>query len=127
MKNNLRKLFVLTVFCMAFGGAGSIFGQVKAAGYKLISVGDSGVKNAAAFAVKQKIAETDWNLTLDGILNAETQIVAGTDYRLCLQITAQSPNDEDSVATGWVKTTIHKNPKGEFSIVSWQLEDCAEK
>lgn len=126
MKNNLRKLFVLTVFCMAFGSAVSVFGQNKVASYKPISVSDSEVQTAANFAVEKKIAETKWELTLGGISSAEMQTIAGTNYRLCIQITAQRPDDDEDSATGYVKTIIHKNLKGEFTITSWELDNCAE-
>ena len=50
VKNNLRKIFVLTVFCIALGGAASVFGQIKTGGYRSVSVNDQGVKDAADFA-----------------------------------------------------------------------------
>lgn len=127
MKNNLRIIFTLTAFCVVFGCAVSVFGQIKAGGYKTASISDAGVKAAADFAIATKAAEFDQDLTLDSILKAETQVVAGTNYRLCLQITAPSDTEGDDDITINIKTVIYRNLKGKYKMTSWEDEDCAEK
>ncbi len=127
MKNNLRTLFTMTVFCLAFGCAVSAFGQIKTGGYRSASFSDAGVKEAADFAVENKAAELEEELTLEGIIKAETQTVAGTNYRLCLQLYVPAKEEETDGVTLYIKTVIFKNLQGEYSIKSWDEEDCAEK
>ena len=127
MKNNLRRAFAITVFCLVFGCALAAFGQIKTGGYRSVSVSDAGVKEAADFAVETKAAELEQELTLEGIVKAESQTVAGTNYRLCLQISAPAKEVDTDGVTVYIKTVIYKNLKGEFSITSWEDEDCAEK
>ena len=127
MKNNLQFIFSMAVFCLVFGCAVSAFGQIKTGGYKTVSVNDAGVKEAANFAVETKAAELTQEITLEGISKAETQVVAGTNYRLCLQISAPSENEDEDAVTVYIKTVIFKSLKGEFKITSWDEADCAEK
>jgi hypothetical protein len=127
MKNNLRTIFILTVFCAVFGCAGNVSAQIKTGGYKSASVSDAGVKAAAQFAVETKASEMEQELSLEGIISAETQTVAGTNYRLCLQIYAPAAKDGEDGVTTYIKTVIYKNLQGEYKITSWEDEDCAEK
>jgi hypothetical protein len=127
MKNNLRIFFALTVFCMALACAASAFGQNKTGGYRSVSVSNQGVKDAADFALEIKASEMDAEFSLEGIIKAETQTVAGTNYRLCLQIYVPSQEDETDGATLYIKTVIFKSLKNEYSIKSWVEEDCAKK
>ncbi len=127
MKNNLRTIFRLTAFCLVFGCGVSAFGQIKTGGYKSASISDAGVRAAADFAVAQKASEMEQELTLEGIIKAETQIVAGMNYRLCLHLYIPSKDEETDGVTLYVKAVIYKNLKGEHSITSWEEEDCAEK
>jgi hypothetical protein len=127
MKNNLRILFTIAVFCCALGCAVSVFGQIKPGGYRTVSVSNAGVKAAAKYAVKTKAAELERGLSLKGIVKAEAQVVAGTNYRLCLQVYTPSEEDETDGVTQYIKTVIYRNLKGEYKITSWEAEDCAKK
>jgi hypothetical protein len=128
MKNNLRKIFVLTVFCIAFGCAASAFGQIKTGGYRSVSVNDPGVKDAADFALEIKAEEMDEELSLEGIVKAEAQTVAGTNYRLCMKLYVPSKEDETDGVTLYIRTVVFKSLKNEYSIKSWdEVEDCGRK
>ena len=59
MKNNLPKILVIAAFCMLFGGAAAVYGQSKIGGYRIVSVNDEGVKDAADFALEIKADEMD--------------------------------------------------------------------
>ena len=67
MKNNLRIMFTIYALCLIFGSAASVFGQPRAGGYKEVSVSSPDVKAAADFAVEQKAAEMEAELSLEGI------------------------------------------------------------
>lgn len=126
MKNNLRIFLTISAFCLIFGCAISAFGQIKTGGYKSVSVSDAGVKEAAEFAVEQKASELEQEITLENILKAERQTVAGTNYRLCLEIYAPSEEAETDGVTLYIRAVIYKNLKGELKITSWEETDCAE-
>lgn len=126
MKNNLQKMFTIAAFCLIFGCAASIFGQIKTGGYKSISVENEGVLAAVDFAIAKKSEEMEVELSLQAIEKAEIQVVAGTNYRLCLQIYAPAKEEETDGVTLFIKTVIYKNLKGEYSITSWEDEECAE-
>jgi len=128
MKNILRKIFGLTVFCLIIGGATVAFGQRPVlGGYKTVLVNDDEVQMAASFAVETKAGETEKSYTLEGVVKAESQSVSGTNYRLCLQISTPPPEDETDGATFYIETVIFKSLEGDFSIKSWAEADCAEK
>lgn len=127
MKNIRGKIFIITVFCIALGGAVSVFGQIKTGGYRSVSVSDQGVKDAADFALEMKASEMAEELSLENILKAETQTVAGTNYRLCLQIYVPAKEDDADGATLYIKTVIFRSLKNEYSIKSWDEENCGAK
>jgi hypothetical protein len=117
----------MTVFCIAFGSAVSVFGQIKTGGYRSVSISSEDVKDAADFALEIKAEEMKEELSLEGIIKAETQVVAGTNYRLCLQLYIPAKEEETDGVTLYIKTVIFKSLKNEYSITSWEEEDCAEK
>jgi hypothetical protein len=127
VKNNLRKIFVLTVLCIALGGAASAFGQIKTGGYRSVSVNDPGVRDAVDFALEIKAEEMDEELSLESIVKAERQTVAGTNYRLCLRIFVPSKEDETDGETLSIRTVVFRSLKNEYSIKSWEEADCAGK
>lgn len=127
MKNNLQKKFSLAAFCIIFGCAASCFAQIKTGGYKSISVNDSEVKAAADFAVQAKSEEQETDFSLESIEAAETQVVAGTNYRLCMQIYVPGEEEETDGVTMFVKAVVFRNLKKEFSLKSWdEVEECSK-
>ena len=127
MKSNLQKLFTLTAYCVVFGGAVSCYGQIKTGGYKTVSVDDAEVAKAANFAVDAKAYELQQAISLENVFKAERQTVAGTNYRLCLEIYAPSANEDEDGVTIYIQTVIFKNLKSEYKITSWEESDCGEK
>ncbi|MGC2236795.1 MAG: cystatin domain-containing protein [Pyrinomonadaceae bacterium] len=127
MKNNLQKIFSLAAFCFIFGCAASCFAQIKTGGYKSISVNDAGVRAAADFAVQAKSDEQETDFSLESIETAETQVVAGTNYRLCMQIYVPGEEAETDGVTGFIKAVVFRNLKKEFSLKSWdEVEECSK-
>jgi len=127
MTDNLRKTPAIIVIFVALICAVSTFGQIKTGGYKNASVNDAGVKEAANFAIETKAAELEQEISLEAIVKAETQTVAGTNYRLCLQLYAPAEEDETDGVQFSVTAIIFKNLKGEFALKSWDETECAEK
>jgi hypothetical protein len=125
MKNKLRILFTVSAFCLIFGCGDFANGQIKTGGYKSISASDQGVKDAADFALEIKAEELDEELSLEGIVKAEVQTFAGTNYRLCMKLYVPAKEDETDGVTLSIRTVIFKSPQNEYSIKSWEeIEDC---
>ena len=127
MKNKPQNLFTLAAFCVVFGVAVSVFGQIKTGGYKTIAVEDAEVEKAANFAVDAKAYELQQEISLENISKAERQTVAGINYRLCLEIYAPSADEDEDGFTIHIQTVIFRNLKGVYKITSWEESDCGEK
>lgn len=125
IKINLRNFCALALFLIAFGCAAEAFGQIKTGGYKPVAVTDAGVAEAADFAVELKASDYEAELKLEKIIKAERQTVAGTNYRLCLEIYVPAETDGEDGVTLTVLAVIYKNLQGEMKITSWNDEsDC---
>jgi hypothetical protein len=84
------------------------------------------VQAAAEFAVsEQKKKQDDSPLSLVSIEHAERQVVAGTNYRLCLKVKQADETDAGEDAQD-VKVVVFKNLKQEYSLKSWDEENCSE-
>ena len=125
MKSNLQKTFASAALCLIFGGA--VFAQIKTGGYKIISVDAAEVEKAANFAVDAKSYELQQEISLENIFKAERQTVAGTNYRLCLEIYAPSEDENEDGFTIYIQTIIFRNLKGAYKITTWEESDCSEK
>jgi hypothetical protein len=96
----------------------------KVGGYKTIAKTDAGARAAAEFAVDAQAERKNLTIELVSIEKAESQVVAGTNYRLCLKITTSGAEDEADV-TITVRVIVFRNLKGVYSLTSWLDEDCA--
>lgn len=117
----MKRIFVnAMIFAAITAGltAASASAQIKVGGYKTASTTDERVVAAAEFAVSKK-AEEQEGLTLDSIEKAETQTVAGTNFRLCLKVSLDDETQE-------VRTIVYQNLKREYSLTSWKVESCGE-
>ncbi|MBV9217706.1 MAG: hypothetical protein JO053_16180 [Acidobacteria bacterium] len=87
MKQRLFKLALFFSFILgglaltAFAQGGQIVG-----GYGSVDVHDKNVRKAANVAIKQRSARTGRKLTLVKINKAEGQVVAGENYRMCMDV-----------------------------------------
>jgi cystatin-C len=123
MKIRFATPIMLSVFAV-LGMASAVSAQ-KVGGYKTISKSDTGARAAAEFAVDAQAERKNLTIELVDVEKAESQIVAGTNYRLCLKVTTSGAEDEADV-TITVKVIVYRNLKGEYSLTSWVEEDCAE-
>src|SRR5437667_9723181 len=92
--------------------------QLILGGYRLISTDDTRAAEAAEFAVSKRSEEQE-GLKLGSIEKAESQSVAGINFRLCLTV---SIGDD----TQQVKTVVNKNRQSVYSIVSWEVVDSCD-
>jgi len=118
------KLIFLTATLAAMFILISTASAQKVGGYKQSSKTDAGARAAAEFAVDAQAERKNLTIELVAVEKAETQVVAGTNFRLCLKITTSGAEDEADV-TITVKVVVYRNLKGEYSLTSWAEEDCA--
>ena len=126
MKNILLAASLLVVFGAAFGSPTAGAGQKApmVGGYKAVATDDSEVKAAAEFAVAAEGKKENNNIKLLSVESAERQTVAGTNYRLCLKVEVEDTENNVDV-TQSVKTVVYKNLKKEYTLTSWEEDDCA--
>ncbi len=98
----------------------------KVGGYRKISKSDAGAAAAAAFAVQNRVETKNATITLVAVECAENQVVAGTNYRLCLKVTTSGEKNEADV-TITVKVVVYKDLKGKYSLTSWIEDNCEEE
>lgn len=128
MRINLRNFSILAAFCLFLSVAPQAFGQIKTGGWRAVPVSDPGVKDAADFALEIKAEELDEELSLEAIVKAETQTVAGTNYRLCMKLYVPAKEEETDGVTLFVKTVVFKSLGNEYSVKSWdEVEECSKK
>jgi len=118
------KLSVLPFALASMLVIASMASAQKTGGYKAIAKADAGARAAAEFAVDAQAERKNLTIDLIAVEKAESQVVAGTNYRLCLKVTTSGADDEADV-TITVKVVVYRNLKGEYSLTSWAEEDCA--
>lgn len=94
-------------------------------GYREIDKGDEGAAAAAEFAVKAESEKKQMSYKLVAVEHAETQTVAGINYRLCLKV-GYHKQDDDVDTTELVRVVVYRSLQNEYSLTSWTEEKCAE-
>jgi|SRR5918912_1678695 hypothetical protein len=124
MNKSLRIAFILVALGVAFG---SVIAQQQRkppilGGYKEISTDDPAVQAAAEFAVNKQGENQSVTIKLVSVEKAESQVVAGRNFRLCLKVEVNDDSAESE--TEEVKVVVYQNLKQEYSLTSWDVEDC---
>jgi cell division septation protein DedD len=83
MKSRLRGTIILIALSVVFGSVVVGVAQ-RVGGYKEIAKDSPEVEAAAEFAVKEQGRKQEMTYKLVAIEHAESQTVAGINYRLCL-------------------------------------------
>ena len=124
MKNNLQ-LF-LTLAALIFVLAADNFAQAKTGGYKKLAVTDVGVVAAADFAARMQGEKDSAEITLQSVEKAERQTVAGTNYKLCVEVFRIEAGDDVEVRQ-LIQIVVFRNLKKQFTLKSWEeTADCGE-
>jgi hypothetical protein len=85
-------------------------------GYRSANVNDAAVRQAADAAVRE--AGKRRATALRRIVSAEQQVVAGINYRLCLEI-------EIGGATGQAQAVVFRDLQQQYSLSSWTPGACS--
>lgn len=91
-----------------------------AGGYGTASVSRKDVKRAANFAVKSRNASTHKGFSLVSIRNAEIQVVAGLNYRVCLLVR----DGRGRMST--VTAVVFKSLRARLSLSRWRSGGCTD-
>jgi hypothetical protein len=126
MKKSLQVLMVLAALGITFGCAAVGLGQGRVpmvGGYKKVATTDPGVVAAAEFAVSAKKEQQDGPLSLVSIEKAERQVVAGTNYRLCLKVKAADETDAGE-ETQDIQVVVFRSLQNKYELKSWEEANC---
>ncbi|MDT5269668.1 MAG: hypothetical protein QOH49_1854 [Acidobacteriota bacterium] len=115
-----RVLIAALVFVMLGAAAPASAAQDVpiAGGYSERAMNDRGVAAAAAFAVKERGRRTGRRVTLVAVRRAETQVVAGLNYRLLLSVREGRESRE-------VTAVVYQNLRQRLSLTSWEPAGAA--
>ena len=92
-------------------------------GYKELDKTDEGATAAAEFAVKAESEKKEMTYKLVSLEHAESQVVAGINYRLCLKV-GYHKQDDDVDTTEFVRVVVYRNLQNQYSLTSWTEENC---
>lgn len=122
MKRNSIAVLVAIVFALV--GSVMVLAQ-KTGGYREIDKADEGAAAAAEFAVKDQSEKKELAYKLVSVEKAETQVVAGMNYRLCLKV-SYTKQGEESETTEFVQVVVFRSLQKEYSLTSWSEEACSK-
>ena len=123
MKSRLGIVLMLAAVVLCFGSLALVSGQ-RVGGYKEIANDDEGAVAAAEFAVEAQSEKQETTYKLVSIAKAESQVVAGVNYRLCLKVGYQK---EENEVEEFVRVVVFRNLQGTHSLTSWKQEDCGDE
>jgi hypothetical protein len=116
MKKSLQIMLMAVAFMLASGISNEVSAQQEApivGGYGEASTTDRQVISAAKFAVRREQRKKGVRLSLVSIERAETQVVAGRNYRLCLRVKSKGQTKD-------VTAVVYQNLKPKYSLTSWE-------
>jgi hypothetical protein len=93
----------------------------KVGGYKEISKTDAGAVAAADYAIKAQSEKTGYKFELGEIVKAERKVVAGTNFRLCMEVSA------DGDEAFFVQAVVYLDLKKNYKLTSWADSDCGDQ
>ncbi len=98
-----------------------------AGGYSASDPKSKDVRKAAAVALSQKAAQDKGRYSLEKVYSAETQVVAGLNYRLCLRVRAYATG-QLWPQTRHVAAVVYRDLSDQWSLSEWQVvAGCSAK
>lgn len=113
----LRGTFQIAFFLLVMLAFVPVSQAQQVGTYVLASTQNKEVLKAVKFAVTTEQQKSGKRLTFKSILQAQTQVVAGLNYKVCLKVKEQ----------GKVKTAeavIYKNLQNAYELTSWEWKEC---
>jgi hypothetical protein len=117
VKKSLLAVMIFLALYLALGVVLAMAQQQKQeGGYQKAPKNDPAIIAAANFAVNEQKKETG-TISLASIKRAETQLVAGINYRLCLRFKVDG---KSRTATAVVNKTLDDR----YTLTSWEPGGC---
>ena len=110
---------MLSAFAVILTFASASFAQMVG-GYKVISKSDAAAVAAADFAIEAQSEKSEKSYELTDLVKAERQVVQGSNYRLCLEVSA------DGSDTFYVQALVYVDLKGNKKLSSWADSTCGD-
>jgi len=120
MKKKLQITMMFAAFAVVFACVTAASAQ-KVGGYKSVAVDDAGGVAAAEFAVADHSEKNEVSLEVVSIQKAERQIVAGTNYRLCIEVKVVEEGNDD---TQFVEVVVYQDLKKVYKLTGWKPDAC---
>jgi hypothetical protein len=120
-----RSVDLAIIFAIAIAFSSAVVSAQRTGGYREIDKADEGAATAAEFAVKAESEKKEITYKLVSIEHAETQTVAGINYRLCLKV-GYHKADDDAEATESVRVVVFRSLQNQYSLTSWTEENCGD-
>jgi hypothetical protein len=119
MNLNKRTAVLVSALAVVFTFASASFAQMVG-GYKVVAKTDAGAVAAAEFAVEAQSEKTGSEISLEDIVKAERQVVQGSNYRLCLEVST------DGGDTTYVQANVYVDLKNNRKLSKWSDSTCGE-
>lgn len=110
---------MVSALAVVFTFASASFAQMVG-GYKVVAKTDAGAVAAAEFAVEAQSEKTGSEISLEDIVKAERQVVQGSNYRLCLEVST------DGGDTTYVQANVYVDLKNNRKLSKWSDSTCGE-
>lgn len=110
---------MISALAVVFTFASAGFAQMVG-GYKVVAKTDAGAVAAANFAVEAQSEKTGSEISLEDIVKAERQVVQGSNYRLCMEVST------DGGDTTFVQAVVNVDLKGNRKLSKWEDSTCGE-
>ena len=85
-------------------------------GFSTSNTKNAGVVKAAKFAISEHKQQTGSQLVLQQIVKAQTQVVAGLNFQLCLKVKQSKPTQ-----TMLVAAKVYQNLEQQMQLVQWEV------
>jgi hypothetical protein len=127
MKKSLQLGLIVIALGIAFGALNTINAQQRpiVGGYKKIATNAAEVVSAAEFAVKEQTRKGGSPVKLISVEAAESQLVQGMNYRMCLQVKIEDEVNNVVVTQG-VRVVVYRDLRKKYSLTKWEEADCSE-
>ena len=117
MKKSLTIVLILLALSLAIGSAPGSAAQQQTGGYQKAPKDDPPVVAAAKFAVSDQQTKQGGTVELVSIKRAETELVSGINYRLCLRVKVGGKSQT-------VTTIVNKTLDDRHTLNSWEAGGC---
>ena len=118
-----KRSYAVVLLVLAVGVSAIATSAQRLGGYREIDKSDEGAAAAAEFAVKAESEKKEMTYKLVSVEHAESQVVAGINYRLCLKI-GYHKQDDDVDTTEFVRVVVNRSLQNQYSLTSWTEENC---